>query len=412
MNDHAPTDRPGRPSLPHTDRHEAPLYLARYLERQARDNRLAAPSPNDGSDLTETDGAVPSRSGVASNGQGEPESLAPSKDGSAGEAPPDTTPLYLRRFRDRRDDASITQPRPPLWERAGHGIQKALSEDNRNKEISAPARAKPRIANEIYLIRHGETQGYSTESGLTPLGTWQAHTYGHTLAKRIKDGERVLLACAATNRASQTAEQIQRGLVDGLSMFEKDVEVIDPQPMHEFRNFGVATPDGLRDVTGAFRQYYSLLEEFERTALGDRPQWLVEIDRFWRVQQGGADPIQHWLTIPMLHFEPPAMCVRRFWTGIRRLAAEHPGARLAIATHSGPIRAFAIAALGYDPGEPYNTEHVRVKLMAGGREALVSYRNRVQEVHVPDIGALPTWGHDEYWVPTVEQAEPALPVGG
>ena len=67
--------------------------------------------------------------------------------------------------------------------------------------------------------------------------------------------------------------------------------------------------------------------------------------------------------------------------------------------HSGPIRAFAIWALGYDPGEPYNTEHVRVKLMEGGREALVSYRNRVQQVHVPDIEALPTWQLDEQWVP-------------
>ncbi len=184
-------------------------------------------------------------------------------------------------------------------------------------------------------------------------------------------------------------------------MFEKDVKVFEPEAMQEFRNFAVATPDGLRDVTSAFRQYYSILEEFERTALGDRPMWLVEVDRFWRTQQGGADPIQHWLTIPMMHFEPPAMCVRRFWIGLQRLAAAHPGARLIVATHSGPIRAFAIWALGYDPGEPYNTEHVRVKVMDGGREALVSYRNRVQEVHVPEIESLPTWKLDEEWVPSV-----------
>ena len=127
--------------------------------------------------------------------------------------------------------------------------------------------------------------------------------------------------------------------------------------------------------------------------------WLVEIDRFWRTQQGGGDPIQHWLNIPMMHFEPPAMAVRRFWQGIKQLASDHPGARIVIATHSGPIRAFAVAALGYDPGEPYNTEHVRVKLMEGGREALVSYRNRVQEILVPDIESLPTWQLDEQWVP-------------
>ena len=91
------------------------------------------------------------------------------------------------------------------------------------------------------------------------------------------------------------------------------------------------------------------------------------------------------------------MTVRRFWAGINRLSGEFPGARLAIATHSGCIRAFAVSALGYDPGEPYNTEHVRVKLLGdndwthGGRDATVAYRNRVQEVKVPDIDLLPTW---------------------
>ena len=94
------------------------------------------------------------------------------------------------------------------------------------------------------------------------------------------------------------------------------------------------------------------------------------------------------------------MCVRRFWQGIQRLATEHPGARLVIASHSGPIRAFAMWAFGYDPGEPYNTEHVRVKLMDGGREALVGYRNRVQEVHVPVIDGLPGWILEEQWDPS------------
>ena len=77
----------------------------------------------------------------------------------------------------------------------------------------------------------------------------------------------------------------------------------------ELRNFGVWTPDGLRDVTSAFRQYQATNETLERLAVGDRPRWLVEIDRFYRTQLGGADPIQEWLTIPMMYFEPPAMCV-------------------------------------------------------------------------------------------------------
>jgi broad specificity phosphatase PhoE len=358
-----------RPALRRTDRDEAPMYLAKYLERQAR---------NDAADADDE----------------------PTED-------PEGTPLYLRRFRSRRASGSITEPVPPLWERTGPAMQRALSEDNRNKEILAPPQAKPRIANDVYLIRHGETHGYSTESGLTPLGTWQAHTWGHTLAKRVKSGEKIVFVNAATNRAGRTAEQAYKGLVDGLEMFEKDVEVVAPEDRPEFRNFAVATPEGLRDVTGAFRQYYRQLEAFERTALGERPLWLVEVDRFWNTQQGGGDPIQHWLTIPMMHFEPPAMCVRRFWSGIQQLAAEHPGARLAICTHSGPIRAFAIAALGYDPGEPYNTEHVRVKLSEGLHQGLVSYRNRVQEILVPRIASLPTWQLDEDWVPEGQPTVPA-----
>lgn len=349
----------GENGIPRNDRANAPAYLQRYLDRQEADSADA-----DGGD--------------------------------------DGTPLYLRQFRSRQaTDTATTQTLPPIWERRGLEFQQTLSEGNRNKEISPPPEARPNIANEVYLIRHAETQGYSSESGITPLGTWQAHTYGHTMAKRIKDGEKVVLACAATNRAGETAQQIHRGLVDGLAMFEKDVDVLEPSAMTEFRNFGVATPEGIRDVTSAFREYYSMYEEFERTALGDRPMWLVETDRFWKTQQGGGDPITHWLQIPMLHFEPPAMCVRRFWAGILRLAEAHPGARLAIASHSGPIRAFAMAAVGYDPGEPYNTEHVRIKLMDGHKEALITYRNRVQEVQVPNVDALPGWRHDEEWVPSL-----------
>lgn len=353
-----------RRSLPKKDRDEAPLYLARYLERQAR--------PDDG-DLA---------------GDGD-----------------DGTPLYLRQFR-RRPPSALTETVAPLYERSGLGVQQALTEDNRNKEIAAPPGAKFKLGADVFLIRHGETQGYSSESGLTPAGAWQAHSYGHTISRRVSPGETLILRHAPTSRARETIEQIHRALTDGLIQFEKDVKVFEPAPMAEFRNFGVATPDGIRDVTGAFRQYYSTLERFERIALGDRPMWLVEVDRFWKTQLGGGDPIQHWLTIPMFHFEPPAMVVRRFWTGIRRLAVEFPGARMLIATHSGPIRAFAIAALGYDPGEPYNTEHVRVKLEEGGGSAFVSYRNRIQEVHVPDIEALPTWELGEGWDPIgARQAE-------
>ncbi len=366
-------------SAPSSDRFEAPMYLARFRQRQAQS---PAPATGDPHQLGRDD---PTESG--------------------GE------PLYLKRFRDRKPGTDTR----PLWQRTDLATQQALTEDNRNKEISAPPSAARPVTNDVYLIRHGETQGYSTDSGLTPQGAWQAHTYGRTLARRMKSGETIVFRHAPTNRARETAEQIHRGLADGVAQYEKDITIVVPEPANEFRNFQFVAPDGLKDVTAAFRQYSALLEGHERTAVGDRPLWLVEMDRFWRTQQGGADPIQHWLTIPLVHFEPPSMTVRRFWAGINRLSGEFPGARLAIATHSGCIRAFAVSALGYDPGEPYNAEHVRVKLQGdtdsttGGRDATVAYRNRVQEVKVPDIGALPTWQVHDDWAgmadPLAESAQ-------
>ncbi len=368
------TDNGSRPPE-RSDRFDAPLYLARFRERHRR------PPPEETAD----------------------------EDGS-----PSSLPIYLKRFRGR---GAPPQPNAPLWQRSDLATQQALTEDNRNKEVAAPPSAVRQVLNDVYLIRHGETQGYSTDSGLTPQGVWQAHTYGRTLARRIKSGETIVFRHAATNRAAETAQQIHRGLVDGIAQYEKTVIVVEPEPAAEFRNFQFVAPDGLKDVTAAFRQYSALLEGHERTAAGDRPLWLVEMDRFWRTQQGGGDPIQHWLTIPLVHFEPPSMTVRRFWAGINRLSAEFPGARLAISSHSGCIRAFAVSALGYDPGEPYNTEHVRVKLLedtswtAGGRDATVAYRNRVQEVKVPDIDQLPQWSVHDDWAGFRDAAPPGSGAG-
>ena len=146
-----------------------------------------------------------------------------------------------------------TERRRPLWQRSDLATQQALTEDNRNKEISPPPSSARQLLNDVYLIRHGETQGYSTDSGLTPQGAWQAHTYGRTLSRRMKSGETIVFRHAATNRARETAEQIHRGLVDGLAQYEKDITIVEPEPADEFRNFQFVAPDGLKDVTAAFR---------------------------------------------------------------------------------------------------------------------------------------------------------------
>jgi len=349
--------------LPRTERYEAPLYLARYLERQARRH------PGDGDD---------------GNGTG----------ASGDDA---DTPLYLRRFRERRAAPSAFDAPPP----EPQSFNAKYAEVARSKEIVAPPGARLPVRASVRLVRHGETQGYSTDSGLTPLGGWQSHRRGFDISKGVRDGDLVRLVCADTARARQTAEHMHRGLLDGLEQWGRQAEIVGPETLPELANFQVATPSGRRDVTAAFREYQSAMEGYERVALGDRPLWLVEIDRFWRTQIGGADPIHHWLTIPMLHFEPPVSCVRRFWSAITRLVAEAPppgsggNAVIVASTHSGPIRAFATWAHGYDPGEPYNLEEVVVSVKEGAKEALVAYRNRVTEVHVPPMHELPTWGEAE-----------------
>ncbi len=100
------------------------------------------------------------------------------------------------------------------------GTSRAWAEVTRTKEIVPERRDQlGTIDCDIYLVRHGETQGYSSESGLTPLGSWQAHRRGQELARRVTDGMQVELLCAPTNRARQTAEHLRRGLLDNVGLF-------------------------------------------------------------------------------------------------------------------------------------------------------------------------------------------------
>ncbi len=343
-----PATEAAGPSLPRTERTDPPAYLTRHLSR--RRDQGDAGTVLDGGPVTD-----------------------------------DATPLYLRRFRERDHHSD-----PVMYDGDVVGSSRAWAEVTRTKEIVPERRDQlASVDCDVYLVRHGETQGYSSESGLTPLGSWQAHRRGQELARRVLDGTVLELVCAPTNRARQTAEHVRRGLLDNLRMFGREAQIGEVRDDRNFRNFEVATPDGPRDVTSAFRVYHREMEKYERVGLGERPGWLVDVDRFWGIQQGGGDPITHWLTMPMLHFEAPVSCVRRFWRGIASLRERTAAKQVVVATHSGPIRAFATAAMGYDPGEPFNTEFVRVRLLAGGATALVLYRNRVQEVAIPDLDALP-----------------------
>lgn len=233
----------------------------------------------------------------------------------------------------------------------------------------------------VWLVRHGETRSYSSDSGLTPRGVEQAHRRGVDLADAVGTAS-VRVLTATSERARETAEQLRRGLLNRLP--ERSRAVAEPEVRAEFDNFAVTTPQGRREITDAHGEYAAARERHGRGA-GPPPGWVVEIARFWAAQDGGGDPIRFWLTVPLLHFEPPSLCVRRFWLGVRRLLAEGPAAHLVVATHSGPMRAFAAAALGHDLGEPHNAEVVTVRVDAGAELASVAYRDRSHEMWIPQV---------------------------
>jgi broad specificity phosphatase PhoE len=300
-------------------------------------------------------------------------------------------PPYLLRYRERSARRDADGARPPFALRrlpaaaggtTSSAVPRAWREATGDPEIPVTAGLI-----DLHLVRHGETQSYLADAGLTPRGTWQSRRWGHTLSAEVQDGERVQLLCAPTARAMRTAEQVRLGLEEGLAARGRVAAVVGPEPAPEFRNFQLWTPSGLMDPTsaaGAYRWGSSGLEP-------GRPAWQLELSRFWRLQAGGGDPIEYWMTSPLLMFEPAAAVVRRFWAGAVRLASAVEGrTRFVCCTHSGPMRAFATWALGHDAGEPHNTEEVRIRIRPDLTTALVTYRGRAQEIGaaaVPDGSA-------------------------
>jgi broad specificity phosphatase PhoE len=310
-----------------------------------------------------------------------------------------TTTPYLQRYRERRAGRDGVPP-GPLYKRRFTTAAKADHEVTSSPEITVeegPGAAQL----DLHLVRHGETQSYLADAGLTPRGTWQSRRCGQALAAEIRDGETVRLLSAPTARAAQTADQVRLGLEDGLAACGRSVTLLGPETSDDFRNFQLLTPAGLLDPTTAAGEYRAALSRQE-PASGGRPLWQVELSRFWVLQAGGGDPIEYWMTSPLLTFEPAASVVRRLWTGAVRLAAEAGRhTRVVCCTHSGPMRAFATWALGHDAGEPSNTEQVRVRVWHDRNRALITYRGRTQEINAPPVhDATPWWA-----VPTSQDEE-------
>jgi broad specificity phosphatase PhoE len=293
------------------------------------------------------------------------ERRAAGRDGAAA-------PLYLRRFATAAGEA-VGGERPAGWREVTHSPEITL--DGQEAGVTL----------DLHLVRHGETQSYLADAGLTPRGVWQSRRRGQALAAEVRDGETVRLLCAPTSRAAQTADQVRLGLEDGLAAWGRRATLLGPEPSADFRNFQLRTPAGLLDPTSAAGEYRSALSR-QRATVGGRPLWQLELSRFWVLQSGGGDPIEYWMTSPLLTFEPPASVVQRLWRGTVRLAGESGRhTRVVCCTHSGPMRAFATWALGHDAGEPANTEQVRVRLWSDQERALITYRGRTQEINEPPL---------------------------
>ena len=209
------------------------------------------------------------------------------------------------------------------------------------------------------------------------------------------------MACADTNRARQTAEHMRRGLLDGIDA----VGAATPRspsraPWPSSATSQVATPDGLRDVTSAFRMYHARWSVRAGPPSGRPADWLVEVDRFWNVQQGGADPIHHWMTMPMLHFEPPAAACAASGRASCGFHRETPATRVVRRDPLRPDPGVRHLRDGLRPGRALQHRGRAGAADRGRRHSTGAYRNRVQEVHVPTSTRCRTGGAGRLAGPT------------
>jgi broad specificity phosphatase PhoE len=226
---------------------------------------------------------------------------------------------------------------------------------------------------EVRLLRHGETAGYAGDLGLSDRGRAQARAAAAALAAEAPGA--VTLRHAPSVRAAVTAEVLAEDLRAAGAAVE------GPHADAGFANFAVAVGGEVREQAEVFGEYAGAAG----TPVEELPGWLADLARFRAVHVSGGDPIELWLTTPLLGFEPPAVAVRRYWRAIRAAAGE---ALVVVAAHSGPMRALAAHAFGRDPGEPDNLEAVAVQLE--GDRARVAYRGETAAIAVPDL-AEPEW---------------------
>lgn len=278
------------------------------------------------------------------------------------------------------DDAPVVRPSP---EPARNGVYASGTAEPIERSV------------EVLLIRHGQTQSYAADAGLTQLGRDQAYDKGVLLAKRLGGNASVQLPHAPTARAEETAVALREGLLHGIAELGTPAVVVgNPAASEWFGNLRVWADGAALDPTQAYAPYQEAMSATHGD--GAAPGWTVEMRRWAAIHAAGGDPIAYWLTHPLQYFEPAAAVVRRFWHGIARLIQ---GAdlqdRLFVSTHSACIRAVATAAFGYDPGEPLNVEDVLIRVVPERQEAVVGYRGRSVRQRLPVTQSAP-WHVDEH----------------
>jgi broad specificity phosphatase PhoE len=239
----------------------------------------------------------------------------------------------------------------------------------------------------VLLIRHGETHGYYDDVGLTDHGEEQCRAKAEALAAELPRGCRVAMPHAPTARATATARMLR----DVLAARRDDLRLGDPAPDVRFDSLQFLHDGAARESSGVAKHRLRL------EGNGPVPDWARAYDRFDTDYGAGSrlgGPIDRWMDLVSLHFEPPQVIAYRAWAGIRALddgSTDDTDVTLA-SSHSALLRGFAAAALGHDPGEPRNLEHVEVT--HDGKRATVTFRGESADVEVPT--ELPPWLDPSY----------------
>ncbi len=196
-----------------------------------------------------------------------------------------------------------------------------------------PYRRRVQGSTDVRLIRHGQTQGYCHRRRAHRHRPLAGPPQGPGLRQGPAGGHEGQAAPCPDPRAYETAVGVHEGLLQGAARYgikvgTGGVEITDPTEAVEFDNFQVYVNEPATremDVTAAFRHMATLRNTHDASGAGEREGWYTEVDRFYKIQAAGGDPITQWLNIPLLYVEPPVHVIRRFWEGIHEVRRRRPG---------------------------------------------------------------------------------------